>query len=136
LIECLCDACELAISSAHFEQFYCHCDDCRAISVGSYTSKSLHSLDTVKVERGPTTTWVYKSKTRTFCANCETLLVGEVSDLDLSGMNASRFSQLTHASFSPAMQFSEVPIADALPQYAGLSAIWGGSYEKINWRSR
>ena len=44
-ISCLCGAVKVRIKGEPVEQFYCHCDDCQAISGGAYVSVgSFHPL--------------------------------------------------------------------------------------------
>jgi hypothetical protein len=137
VIKCLCGACEVDISDEPVEQFYCHCDDCRAVFAGAYASISLHPVDSITLRSGPTATWVYKSMPRTFCTSCGTLLFGEVSSLGIRGINASLLPRVNFAPrFHQQCKFAELPVSDALPHYAGSPAMWGGSDEQVAWAAR
>jgi hypothetical protein len=137
LIKCLCGACEVSVAAPSIEQFYCHCDDCRAVSVGAYASISLYPIDAVTLKDGPAATWVYKSMPRTFCKQCGTLLYGEVASLGIRGLNASLLPQ-SHFKprFHQQCKFAELSFTDGLPHYAGTPAMWGGSEEKVAWSTK
>jgi hypothetical protein len=134
VIKCLCGACEVSVSASPLEQFYCHCDDCRAVSGGAYASLSLYPMGAVTLLNGPTVTWVYKSLPRTICTSCGTILFGEVASLGVRGVNASLLPKPNFAPrFHQQCKFAELPISDRLPHYVGSPAIWGGSDEQVVW---
>jgi hypothetical protein len=135
IVKCLCGQCEVKITASPVEQFYCHCDDCRAVAAGAYLSVSLYPSESATLVGGHSTTWVYKTMPRIFCAACGTLLFGEVTELGLRGVNASL---LLKQDFTPRFHqqccFADVPIGDDLPHFAGLPAMWGGSDQQIGWK--
>ncbi|CAA9563055.1 hypothetical protein AVDCRST_MAG81-811 [uncultured Synechococcales cyanobacterium] len=51
-ISCLCGAVKVQLMGEPITQFYCHCDDCQAMSGGAYIGISIYPLDAVAVTQG------------------------------------------------------------------------------------
>jgi hypothetical protein len=132
--QCLCGAVKLQISGAPVAQFYCHCDDCQAITGGAYVPLALFPSDAVKVIEGQPTTWTLKTLPRSRCPNCGTLLFGEPPGMGLCGVSGYL---LPPDSFKPEFhiqcRYSRLPVRDGLPHFQGLPANFGGTDEAVSW---
>ena len=51
-VQCRCGATEIEITAEPIVQFFCHCNDCRAVHGGAYAPESVYPADAVKVVRG------------------------------------------------------------------------------------
>lgn len=133
-LSCRCGRVRLHIASTQIVQFYCHCDDCRAITGGAFSPVALFPTDAVIVSAGETSTWTYREMPRTRCSTCGTLLFGEPPDLGVRGVNG--FLLPAHL-FAPAFhircEHAVMPVNDPLPHYKNLPASFGGSDEVVGW---
>ena len=133
-IDCRCGRTLLQLTSESIVQFYCHCDDCRAVSGGAFSPIALFPSDSVSVVGGETFTWTYKTLPRTRCSVCGTLLFGEPKGSGMRGVSGfllpvSRFRPMFHIRCSSAV----LAVDDALPHFKDLPASMGGSDEKVGW---
>ena len=76
-LSCRCGSVQLRVGGAPAVQFYCHCEDCRAVSGGAFVPIALFPADAVTMSGGDTSTWTYKTLPRTRCSTCGTFLFGE-----------------------------------------------------------
>jgi uncharacterized protein (DUF427 family) len=88
-ISCLCDAIKVEIKGEPVEQFYCHCDDCQAVSGGAYVSVAVFPSNAVTVTQGTPVKWKYKVMRRLLCPHCGTQLMAEVPGFDQIGVKAN-----------------------------------------------
>lgn len=133
-LSCRCGSVQLRISGAPIAQFYCHCDDCQAVTGGAFASITLFPADAVAVIGENTFTWTYKTLPRTRCSTCGTLLFGEPPGLGMRGVSGALFPA---GKFEPAFhnqcQYALMPVKDELPHFKGLPAIFGGTDETVDW---
>lgn len=133
-VQCLCGAVRLRVEGEAQEQFYCHCDDCQAVSGGAYVGVAVYPAAAVSVVQGQLQAWTYRTLPRHRCVVCGTQLFGEVSELGLRGVKANL---LPPGAFRPAFhiqcQYAVLPVRDALPHYKGFPARFGGTDEQVDW---
>lgn len=133
-ISCLCGTVKVRISGEPVEQFYCHCDDCQAVSGGAYVGVAIYPSNAVKVTQGKPTSWTYKRLPRHRCASCGTQLFAGVPDFDQRGVKANL---LPPGTFKPEFhincRFAVLPVRDDLPHYKAFPARFGGSDETVDW---
>lgn len=133
-ISCLCGAIQVRISGEPVEQFYCHCDDCPAVSGGAYVGVAIYPSDAVAVMQGEPKAWTYKTLPRKLCATCGTRLLGEVPAFDQRGVMANL---LPPGTFKPKFhincRYAVLPVKDDLPHYKAFPARFGGSDETVAW---
>jgi hypothetical protein len=134
-LDCRCGRVQLRIRSAPTMQFYCHCEDCRAVTGGAVTPMALFPADAVEVTGHDTRTWTYKTLPRTRCATCGTLLFGEPPGMGLRGVSgfllpAALFAPRFHIRCDQAV----VAVKDDLPHYRDLPAAFGGTDDTVDWR--
>lgn len=133
-IQCLCGTVKLHISGAPVAQFYCHCDDCQSVTGGAYIPLALFPSEAVKVIEGQPTIWKLKTRPRSRCPNCGTLLFGEPPGMGMRGVSGSL---LPPDSFKPQFhiqcRYSRLPVRDELPHFRGLPANFGGTDETVSW---
>ena len=132
-IQCLCGAVTVRIDGNPGDQFYCHCDDCRAASSGPYVAVAVYPAQAVVVH-GELQTWTIRSLHRKRCAICGTRMFAEVPELGQVGLNALL---LPPGVFAPAFhiqcRYAVLPVKDDLPHYKGFPAKFGGSDETVDW---
>ncbi len=132
-IRCLCGAIELQIDGEPFSQFYCHCDDCRAMTGAAYLGVAAFPASAVRVVRGKPATWTLKTMPRTHCSSCGTRLMAQPS-ADISGVCANL---LPLGMFKPELHINceraVLPVKDDLPHYKASPARFGGSDDTVNW---
>jgi hypothetical protein len=133
-LSCRCGSARLRVGNAPMVQFYCHCDDCRAVSGGAFTPIALFSTDAVAVSGGDTFTWTYKSLPRTRCSTCGTFLFGEPPGLGMRGVSGFLLpADMFRPAFHSQCQYAVLPVKDDLPHFKGLPASFGGTDETISW---
>jgi len=130
-LSCRCGSVQLRIGAAPIAQFYCHCDDCRAVSGGAYVPIALFATDAVVVNGGGTSTWIHKLLPRTRCSTCGTFLFGEPPGLGVSGFLLP--SEMFKPAFHSQCQYAVLPVKDDLPHFKGVPARFGGTDEAIGW---
>jgi hypothetical protein len=128
-VQCSCGAVEMRLTGRPLAQYFCHCDDCQAVHGKAYAC-SLHTAQTVSLERGETETFTLKTSPRTRCKHCGTYLFAEVPGYAVRGVNAEL---LPKAMFSPDFhihcRYAPAPIEDDLPHYKDTPARFNGSNE-------
>lgn len=60
-LSCRCGSVRLRVNTAPIAQFYCHCDDCRAVTGGAFVPMALFPTDMVAVSGGDTTFLISKA---------------------------------------------------------------------------
>jgi hypothetical protein len=132
-VQCSCGAVEMQLTGKPMVQYFCHCDDCRAVHGKAYPC-SLHPTPTVSVVRGETDTFTLRTSPRTKCKRCGTYLFAEVPGYGVRGVNADL---LPEGMFSPEFhiqcRYATAPIEDDLPHYKGTPARFKGSDELMQW---
>lgn len=133
-ITCLCGGVRAQIEATPVDQFYCHCDDCQAVSGGAYVGVAVFPANAVRVLQGRLDTWTYKSLPRQRCATCGTHMIANVPGLDLTGVKANL---LPAGKFQPGFHiqcgYARLPVKDGLPHFKGFPAKFGGSDEPVGW---
>ena len=133
-LSCRCGSVQLRVCAAPIAQFYCHCDDCRAVTGGGFVPIALFSTDAVVVNGGGTFTWTYKVLPRTGCSTCGTFLFGEPPGLGMRGVSGFLLpSDMFKPAFHIRCQNAVLPVKDDLPHFKGLPASFGGTDETIGW---
>ena len=131
---CPCGGVQLRVGAAPVAQFYCHCDDCRAVTGGAFVPIALFSTESLEVSVGDTFSSTYKTMPRTRCSHCGTFLFGEPPGLGLRGVSGSL---LPAGMFSPAFHIqckhAVLPVKDDLPHFKGLPVSFGGTDETVGW---
>lgn len=133
-LSCRCGSVQLQISGAPVAQFYCHCDDCQAVTGGAYVPIALYPAEAITVTGEGHATWTYKTLPRTRCSTCGTLLFGEPSGLGMRGLSGNL---LPEGAFKPEFhnhcQYARLPVMDKLPHFKGVPAVFGGTDEVVGW---
>lgn len=133
-IQCLCGAVKVAIDGEPIAQFYCHCDDCQAVSGGAYVAVAVFPSRAAQVVQGEPATWVYKTLRRKKCAACGTQLMAEVPGTDLIGVKANLLpEEMFKPEFHINCQYAVLPVRDNLPHFKSFPAKFGGSDETVGW---
>jgi hypothetical protein len=133
-LNCRCGRVQLRIDGAAVAQFYCHCDDCQAVTGGAFVPLALFPADSVTVSGEETFTWTYKTLPRTRCSTCGTFLFGEPPGLGMRGVSGSLFpSGRFQPSFHTQCQFAVLPVRDGLPHFKVLPTTFGGTGEIVDW---
>lgn len=133
-ITCLCGAVALGIRGEPSQQFYCHCDDCQAVSGGAYVSVALFPADAVAMLRGETAVWTYKTLPRHRCTVCGTAVMGEVPAFDQIGIGGHKLpAHMFKPEFHIQCRYAQLPVTDGLPHYVSVPELFGGSDEQIDW---
>ena len=131
---CSCGRVRLRVAAAPVGEFYCHCDDCRAVTGGALVPIALFPADAVTVTGGDTFTWTYKTLPRTRCSTCGTLLYGEPPGLGVRGVGGFLLpSDLFNPDFHSQCRYAVLPVADDLPHFKDLPAAFGGTDETGGW---
>lgn len=132
-IQCLCGAVTVQIRGEPVEQFYCHCDDCRAAIGGAYVGVAIYPAASVVVQ-GEVETWTIRSLPRKRCVACGTRLFAEIPQAGQRGVNAFL---LPPGVFKPQFHINGrhavLPIMDDLPHFKGFPEKFGGSNETVEW---
>lgn len=71
-IRCLCGAFKAQLTQEPVIQFYCHCDDCQAVSGGAYVSLAIVPAHALTITQGETVIWRLRTMPRERCAVCGT----------------------------------------------------------------
>ena len=133
-IHCLCGATAVEVRGEPAAQFFCHCDECRAVHGGAYVAVSVYPKDAVRVSRGTVASWTLRALPRWRCEECGTRLIAEVEPI---GMRAVNGFLLPEGAFNPQFhiqcRFAVRPVRDDLPHYAGLPPVFGGADEQLAW---
>ncbi|WP_062365209.1 GFA family protein [Variovorax paradoxus] len=133
-VDCRCGKVRLHLSEAPVAQFYCHCEDCRAVTGGAYAPLALFPAGGVTVSGGDTATSTYRTTPRTRCAHCGTLLFGEPPGMGVRGVSGFLLpAELFKPAFHIHCQRAVAPVKDGLPHFKDMPAAFGGCDEVIGW---
>jgi hypothetical protein len=133
-IACLCGDVRLRVEGEPEIAFYCHCDDCQAVSGAAYVSVALFPASALTVLQGKLATWTWRVLPRHRCATCGTAMYAEVPAFDQVGINSSRLPPgLSKPAFHLQCRYALNPVKDDLPHYADAPAEFGGSGEAVGW---
>jgi len=133
-LQCRCGQVTLRLTEAPVAQFYCHCEDCRAVTGGAFSPLALFPAGGVELQGGDTTTWALKTMPRTRCAACGTLLFGEPPGMGMRGVSGWLLPpELFKPEFHIRCQHAVMPVQDALPHFKDVPAAFGGSDEMVGW---
>lgn len=132
-VRCPCGAVTIELRGEPVMQFYCHCDDCRAVGGGAYLGLALFPSDAVTT-KGETDTWTLRSLARQRCSVCGTHVFAAIPAF---GQHAIKSNLLPADMFKPAFhihcQRAVLPVVDNLPHYAALPAAFGGTEKQVDW---
>lgn len=133
-ITCLCGAIRLALSGEPIAQFYCHCDDCRAVHGAAYLPIAMYPADAVRVTHGTPNMWALKTTARATCATCGCRVFADVPQLGVRCVSAhllppGRFEPEFHMQ----CRFAVMPVADDLPHFERMPPRFGGSDSSVGW---
>ncbi len=133
-LTCRCRSARLLISEPPIAQFYCHCEDCRAVTGGALSPTALFPADSVTLDGGEVFTWTHKTLPRTRCSTCGTLLFGEPPGMGVRGVSGFLLpAELFKPQFHIRCQRAVVEVRDDLPHYKDVPASFGGSDETADW---
>jgi hypothetical protein len=133
-LSCRCGSAHVRISGSPVSQFYCHCEDCRAVTGGAFVPTALFPAACVAVSGDTVVTWTYKTLPRSRCSVCGTLLFGEPADLGVRGVNGFLLpAEMFKPEFHIRCQQAVVAVKDELPHFKDVPAIFGGVDETVDW---
>lgn len=133
-LSCRCGRAHLQLHQAPVSQFYCHCDDCRAVTGGALVPTALFPAESVTASGESLSTWTYKTLPRTRCSACGTLLFGEPDGLGVRGVNGFLLpAGMFRTEFHIRCERAVVAVKDALPHYKDVPALFGGIDETVDW---
>ena len=133
-LNCRCGSVQLRITAEPMTLFYCHCDDCRAVTGGAFVPIALFSTDAVTLSAGATSTWTYKTLPRTRCSTCGTFLFGDPPGLGVRGVSGFLLpADMLKPAFHIQCRYAVIPVKDDLPHFKHLPASFGGSDETVGW---
>lgn len=130
---CPCGAVAVELSGEPALQFYCHCEDCQAVSGGAYIGLALFPSSVVAID-GETQTWTLRSLARQRCLVCGTHILAAIPAFDQYAIKANL---LPEGMFKPAFHIhcrhAVLPVRDDLPHFAALPAEFGGTNDQVDW---
>ena len=133
-IACLCGEVRLHVEGEPQIAFYCHCDDCQAVSGGAYVSVALFPASAVTVLQGTLFAWTLRVLPRHRCATCGTAMFAQVPAFDQVGIGTGLLPPaLSKPAFHIQCRYALNPVVDDLPHYADAPVEFGGSGERIGW---
>lgn len=133
-IDCPCGAVRMQLTGEPAAQFYCHCDDCRAVHGAEFVAVAAYPAECVTVIRGTTTEWKLKVNTRSSCAQCGTRLFAQRPELPIRGVNAYLLAEgLFRPAFHIFCAFARRPVDDGLPHFRTVPAAFGGVDDCVEW---
>ena len=134
IVSCNCGDVTLRIEGEPEIAFYCHCDDCRAVSGGAYVGVALFPKRALTVTQGALDTWTLRVLPRHRCARCGTAMYADVTAFDQVGISITRLPEgLAKPAFHIQCRYAMNPVVDDLPHYADAQDEFGGSGERIGW---
>src|SRR5690242_18956268 len=95
---CTCGAVAVDLRGEPAMQFYCNCDDCRAVGGGAYIGLALFATENVTTS-GKTDTWTLRSLARERCSVCGTHVFAAIPAF---GQHAIKSNLLPDDMFRPA----------------------------------
>ena len=115
-------------------QFYCHCDDCQAVSGGAYVALAMFPLAALSVLQGETAAFTFRTLSRERCAACGTQLFAKLPALGVCVVKADLLpAAMRKSEFHMQCGYAVLPVKDGLPHYRGVPARFGGSDEVADW---
>lgn len=133
-LRCRCGGVALRVSGAPIAQFYCHCEDCRAVTGGAMVPLALFPADAVAVDGAGTSTWTYRTLPRTRCATCGTFLFGEPPGQGVRGVSGFLLPpEVFRPAFHIRCRHAVMPVKDELPHFKDVPAAFGGADDTVGW---
>jgi len=133
-IRCLCGAVQARLTGEPLTQFYCHCDDCQAVSGGAYVALAMFPLDAFRMLQGETTAFTLRSLPRERCAVCGTQLFVRLPAQGICVVKSELLPAAMHKpEFHMQCRYARLPVKDGLPHYRGIPVRFGGSDELVDW---
>ena len=133
-IRCLCGAVQATLTEQPLTQFYCHCDDCQAVSGGAYVALAMFPLHALRIIQGETFTWKLRELPRERCAVCGTQLFVRLPEQAACVVKGELLPEsMRNPEFHMQCRYARLPVKDGLPHYQGIPARFGGSDELVEW---
>jgi hypothetical protein len=88
-VSCLCGAVKIRLVGKPLAQFYCDCDDCRAVHGAACVPVAMFPSESVTVTQGEPATWIYKTLPRTRCDICGMQLFAVVPGTGFTGVKGN-----------------------------------------------
>lgn len=133
-IACPCGSVRLRVDGEPEIAFYCHCDDCQAVTGAAYLSVALFPAAAVTVLAGETFAWKLRTLLRRRCTTCGALMFAEVPEFGQIGIPGNRLPrELLKPAFHIQCRYAVAPVVDGLPHYADTPTAFGGSGAKVVW---
>lgn len=133
-IRCLCGAVRAELVGEPLAQFYCHCDDCQAVSGGAYVGLAMFPLAALNVRQGETAAFTLRSISRERCSVCGTQLFARLPRQNACVVKAELLPvSMRRPEFHMQCRYAVLPVKDDLPHYQGVPARFGGSDELAGW---
>jgi hypothetical protein len=88
-VSCLCGAVKMRLVGEPLAQFYCDCDDCRAVHGAAYVPVAMFPSEAVIVTQGEPATWTYNALPRTRCDICGMQLFAVVPGTGFTGVKGN-----------------------------------------------
>jgi hypothetical protein len=124
---------EIRLTGKPVIQYFCHCDDCRAVHGKAYPC-SVYPAAAVSVTRGETDVFTLRTSPRTRCSHCRAFLFAEVPGQPVRGVNADLLpAGLFSPEFHIQCRYAPAPIEDDLPHYKDTPVRFNGSGELMQW---
>jgi hypothetical protein len=133
-ISCLCGAVQVRLTEEPTLQFYCHCDDCQAVSGGAYVSLCLFPAHALSLIQGETTILKLRLLPRERCSVCGTQMFVKVPGEDMYVVKGNLLPREMHRpAFHMQCRYAVAPVKDDLPHYKGVPACFGGNDDTVAW---
>ena len=133
-IRCLCGAVRAELAGEPLVQFYCHCDDCRAVSGGAYVALAMFPLAALSVLQGETAAFTLRSVPRERCRACGTQLFARLPEQDACVVKGELLpAAMRRPEFHMQCRYAVLPVKDGLPHYQGIPARFGGDDAVTDW---
>lgn len=136
-LACRCGHVQLRLTEEPVAHFYCHCEDCRAVTGGAFAPLALFPAAAVELDESSgeqTSTWTYRTMPRTRCATCGTLLFGEPPGMGMRGVSGFLLpAELFKPQFHIRCQHAVMPVKDDLPHFKDVPAAFGGADDTVDW---
>lgn len=133
-IRCLCGAFKAQLTQEPVIQFYCHCDDCQAVSGGAYVSLAIVPAHALTITQGETVIWRLRTMPRERCAVCGTQLFAKIPGQDMYAVKGNLLPRdIRKPAFHMQCRYAVTPVKDDLPHYRAIPACFGGVDEVVGW---
>jgi hypothetical protein len=133
-LQCPCGEISMEISGPPQCQMFCHCEDCRSLHGGGTLGLAIFAAGDFRLTKGVPAAWTLRKVARQHCPTCGTRLFAHLPEMGLTMVFATL---LPEGMFRPEFHIhclgAVLPVADALPHYKDMPAVFGGSGECVAW---